>query len=104
MWSKSRGRSGAESPPECDGGGNILARWSRTLSTLISSGVDIIKALEITAQTSGNWVVEHETAIIRHRVEMLHHGPRDTGAVRVVARIQHFPRHHVIELRQPARR
>ena len=35
-----------------------MARWSRTLSTLIASGVDIMRALEITAQTAGNWVVE----------------------------------------------
>ena len=46
-----------------------MARWSRTLSTLIASGVDIMRALEITAQTSGNWVVEEETADLRHRVE-----------------------------------
>jgi type IV pilus assembly protein PilC len=46
-----------------------MARWSRTLSTLIASGVDIMRALEITAQTSGNWVVENETAMLRHRVE-----------------------------------
>ena len=46
-----------------------MARWSRTLSTLIASGVDIMRALEITAQTAGNWVVENETAILRHRVE-----------------------------------
>jgi type IV pilus assembly protein PilC len=45
-----------------------LARFSRTLSTLISSGVDIIKALEITGATSGNWVVEQATATIRTRV------------------------------------
>ena len=35
-----------------------MARFSRTLSTLVAAGVDIIKALEITGQTSGNWVVE----------------------------------------------
>src|ERR687898_2884182 len=35
-----------------------MARFSRTLSTLIAAGVDIIKALEITGQTAGNWVVE----------------------------------------------
>ena len=35
-----------------------MARFSRTLSTLVAAGVDIIKALEITAQTAGNWVVE----------------------------------------------
>jgi type IV pilus assembly protein PilC len=46
-----------------------MARWSRTLSTLISSGVDIIKALEITAQTAGNWVVEEETLNVRTRVQ-----------------------------------
>ncbi len=46
-----------------------MARWSRTLSTLIASGVDIMRALEITAQTAGNWVVEEETAKIRTRVQ-----------------------------------
>ncbi len=46
-----------------------MARWSRTLSTLIASGVDIMRALEITGQTSGNWVVENETTELRHRVE-----------------------------------
>ena len=33
-----------------------MARFSRTLSTLVAAGVDIIKALEITGQTAGNWV------------------------------------------------
>ena len=46
-----------------------MARWSRTLSTLIASGVDIMRALEITAQTSGNWVVENETENLRLRVQ-----------------------------------
>jgi type IV pilus assembly protein PilC len=46
-----------------------MARWSRTLSTLIASGVDIMKALDITAQTSGNWVVETATAEVRIRVQ-----------------------------------
>jgi type IV pilus assembly protein PilC len=32
-----------------------MARFSRTLSTLVAAGVDIIKALEITGQTAGNW-------------------------------------------------
>lgn len=35
-----------------------IARFSRTLSTLLSSGVAILDALEITAKTSGNAVVE----------------------------------------------
>ena len=43
-----------------------MARFSRTLSTLVAAGVDIIKALEITAQTAGNWVVENETIALRH--------------------------------------
>ncbi len=46
-----------------------MARWSRTLSTLIAAGVDIVQALDITAQTSGNWVVENETGMVRVRVQ-----------------------------------
>ena len=42
-----------------------LARFSRTLSTLLSSGVNILDALEITAKTSGNKVVEN--AIMKAR-------------------------------------
>jgi type IV pilus assembly protein PilC len=45
-----------------------MARFSRTLSTLIAAGVDIIKALEITGQTAGNAVVEDALRIVRERV------------------------------------
>ena len=45
-----------------------MARFSRTLSTLVAAGVDIIKALEITGQTSGNWVVEDALAGVRVKV------------------------------------
>ena len=45
-----------------------MARFSRTLSTLVAAGVDIIKALEITGQTSGNWVVENALAGVREKV------------------------------------
>ena len=45
-----------------------MARFSRTLSTLVAAGVDIIKALEITGQTAGNWVVEEALANVRVRV------------------------------------
>jgi type IV pilus assembly protein PilC len=45
-----------------------MARFSRTLSTLVASGVDIIKALEITGQTAGNWVVEEALAGVREKV------------------------------------
>jgi type IV pilus assembly protein PilC len=46
-----------------------LARFSRTLSSLVSAGVDIIKALEITAATSGNWVIERSVDNVRTRVQ-----------------------------------
>jgi type IV pilus assembly protein PilC len=35
-----------------------LARWSRTFSALYAAGVPIMQAIEVTGQTSGNWVVE----------------------------------------------
>src|SRR5882672_71419 len=37
---------------------NAVAKFCRTLSTLISSGVPILDGLEITAKTSGNVIVE----------------------------------------------
>ena len=39
-----------------------LARWSRTLSALVSAGVPILQALEITGKTAGNHVVEKAMA------------------------------------------
>jgi type IV pilus assembly protein PilC len=45
-----------------------MARFTRTLSTLIGAGVDIIKSLEITGSTAGNWVVEEALAVVRARV------------------------------------
>jgi type IV pilus assembly protein PilC len=45
-----------------------MARFSRTFSTLVAAGVDIIKAIEITAQTAGNWKVEHALINAKHRV------------------------------------
>ena len=35
-----------------------LARWSRTLSALVSAGVPLLQALEITGKTAGNWCIE----------------------------------------------
>ena len=46
-----------------------MARVSRTLATLIASGVDIIKALDITAHTSGNAVVEKALLDVEERVQ-----------------------------------
>jgi type IV pilus assembly protein PilC len=36
-----------------------LARFARTLGTLTAAGVPILQAIEITAKSSGNWVVEN---------------------------------------------
>src|SRR6266516_4015053 len=41
-----------------------IARFSRTFSTLVAAGVDIIKALEITGATSGNYVIEEALMMI----------------------------------------
>jgi type IV pilus assembly protein PilC len=35
-----------------------LARWSRTLSALVSAGVPLLQALEITGKTAGNHVID----------------------------------------------
>src|ERR671938_1348475 len=45
-----------------------MARFSRTLSSLVAAGVDIISALEITGQTAGNWVVEEALGGVREKV------------------------------------
>lgn len=41
-----------------------LARWSRTLSALVSAGVPLMQALDITARTAGNRVVEDVMASV----------------------------------------
>jgi type IV pilus assembly protein PilC len=46
-----------------------VARFSRTLSTLISSGVPILEALTITAKTAGNSVIERAIMKTRSSVE-----------------------------------
>jgi type IV pilus assembly protein PilC len=45
-----------------------IARFARTLSTLLGSGVPIIDALEITAKSAGNWVIED--AILKARISI----------------------------------
>jgi len=54
--------------------GNIMrkiavARFCRTLATLISSGVPILDGLEITAKTSGNAVIEDAIMLTRKSIE-----------------------------------
>ena len=46
-----------------------VARFCRTLSTLISSGVPIMDGLEITAKTSGNAIIEGAIRVVRSRIE-----------------------------------
>ena len=46
-----------------------IARFSRTLSTLLSSGVPILQSLDITAKTSGNVIVEQAITKVRAGVE-----------------------------------
>ncbi|MFL6333639.1 MAG: type II secretion system F family protein [Pyrinomonadaceae bacterium] len=46
-----------------------VARFSRTLSTLLSSGVPILQSLEITARTAGNMILEEAINKVRSGVE-----------------------------------
>ncbi len=46
-----------------------VARFCRTLGTLLSSGVPILEALDITARTSGNAVIEKAILAVRKEVE-----------------------------------
>lgn len=45
-----------------------VARFSRTLATLVSSGVPILQAIDITGRTSGNTVIEESMAQVRESV------------------------------------
>lgn len=46
-----------------------LARWARTLSSLVSSGVPLLQAIEITGKTAGNTVVERAMADVTASVK-----------------------------------
>jgi type IV pilus assembly protein PilC len=46
-----------------------VARFCRTLATLISSGVPILDGLEITARTAGNSIIEDAIMAVRKAVE-----------------------------------
>ena len=46
-----------------------VARFCRTLSTLLASGVAILEALDITAKTAGNAVIERAIQITRTSIE-----------------------------------
>jgi len=60
-----------------------VARFCRTLATLISSGVPILDGLEITARTAGNAIIEDAIMFVRKGVESgltLAQPLKDTGA------------------------
>jgi type IV pilus assembly protein PilC len=46
-----------------------VARFTRTLGTLITSGVPLLESMDITARTSGNAVVERAILKVRRQVE-----------------------------------
>jgi len=45
-----------------------LARWSRTLSSLVSAGVPMLEAINVTGRTSGNRVIERAMESVRASV------------------------------------
>jgi type IV pilus assembly protein PilC len=45
-----------------------LARWSRTLSSLVSAGVPMLEAISVTGKTSGNVIVERAMETVRTSV------------------------------------
>jgi type IV pilus assembly protein PilC len=61
-----------------------VARFCRTLGTLLSAGVPVLEALDITARTSGNAVIELAILEVRKQVE-------ETGAMdTMLAKIAEF--------------
>ncbi len=47
----------------------IVARFTRTLATLLTSGVAILEGLSITAKTAGNAILEDVITTLRQRIE-----------------------------------
>jgi type IV pilus assembly protein PilC len=62
-----------------------VARFCRTLGTLLSSGVAILESLEITARTSGNAVLEEAILKVRQDVE------EGKSLAEPLARTEQFP-------------
>jgi type IV pilus assembly protein PilC len=46
-----------------------IARWSRTFSSLVSAGVPIMQAIDITGKTAGNAVIERSMAAVIENVK-----------------------------------
>jgi type IV pilus assembly protein PilC len=57
-----------------------IARWSRTLSTLVSAGVPIMQAIDITGKTAGNTVVERSMVAV---IESVKTGGTISGPLKV---------------------
>jgi type IV pilus assembly protein PilC len=64
---------------------SAIARFSRTLSTLLSSGVRIIDALEISSATTGNWMIEKALLDTKDAVS------RGKTLAEPLAKISYFP-------------
>ncbi len=47
----------------------VIARFTRTLATLLTSGVPILEGMNITAKTAGNAVLEDSIHMLRRRIE-----------------------------------
>jgi type IV pilus assembly protein PilC len=47
----------------------FIARFTRTLATLMSSGVPILEGLDITSKTAGSAILEDVIQQVRHRIE-----------------------------------
>jgi type IV pilus assembly protein PilC len=62
-----------------------LARWSRTFSGLVHSGVPILQAIEITGKTAGNYHIEKAMADVRESVQ------RGGSIGEPLRRSTHFP-------------
>jgi type IV pilus assembly protein PilC len=56
-----------------------LARWSRTLSSLVGAGVPMLEAIDVTGRTAGNRVVENAMGSVRRSVQA---GGTIAGALR----------------------
>lgn len=47
----------------------VIARFTRTLATLLTSGVPILEGMNITAKTAGNAILEDSILMLRRRIE-----------------------------------
>src|SRR4051794_9883968 len=62
-----------------------LARWSRTFSGLVHSGVPILQAIDITGGTAGNYHIEKAMAEVKESVQ------RGGSIAEPLRKSQHFP-------------